>query len=151
MELKVVDQKPLKKTYYSFLAICSLITAGSTVLYFTGIGFFQFSGWAVRLKDIFLLLVVCGAAIFFFFQQAQRKKMAALTDFNERVAFFETFYRTRLWWQVFSCVLSGFLLLVTRNIIFLGFCLFDYISMLIAYPSPLIIKKELGDDDIIVS
>jgi hypothetical protein len=151
MELKVVDHKPLRRTFYNFLAICTVITAGSSLLYLSGFGLFRYSSWTIRLKDIFLLIVVCLAAVFFFYQQGQRKKLLSITNFEEKVSYYEVFYRNRLWWQVFSCVLSGFLLLVTHRIIFLGFCLFDFISMLIAYPSPSVIKKELNDDDIVFS
>lgn len=151
MELKVVDHKPLRRTFYNFLAICTVITGGSLLLYLSGFGLFRYNSWAIRLKDIFLLIVVCLAGVFFFYQQIQRKKLLSITGFEEKVSYYEVFYRNRLWWQVFSCVLSGFLLLVTHRIIFLGFCLFDFISMLIAYPSPSVIKKELNDDDIVFS
>jgi hypothetical protein len=151
MELKVVDHKPLRKSFYNFLALCTVITAGSFGLYLYGFGLFRYNSWAIRLKDIFLLIVVCLAAVFFFYQQGQRKKLLGITSFEEKISYYEIFYRNRLWWHVFSCVLSGFLLLVTHRIIFLAFCLFDFISMLIAYPSPSIIKKELEDNEIIFS
>lgn len=151
MELKVADHRPLRRSFYNFLAICTVITVGSFALYLSGFGLFRYNSWATRLKDIFLLTVVCLAAIFFFYQQGQRKKLLAITRFEEKISYYETFYRNRLWWQVFSCVLSGFLLLVTHRIIFLGFCLFDFISMLIAYPSPAVIRKEMNDEEIIFS
>lgn len=151
MELKVVDHKPLRKTFYNFLAICTVITAGSFLLYLSGFSLFRYSSWAIRLKDIFLFMVVCLAAVFFFYQQAQRKKLIRLTRFEDKVSYYEIFYRNRLWWQVLSCVLSGFLLLITHRIIFLGFCLFDLVTMIAAYPSPSVIKKELEEEDIVFS
>jgi hypothetical protein len=151
MELKVVEQKPLKRIYFNFLAICATITVGSLILFLTGFGFFQYALWAIKLKDIFLLMVICLAGMFFFYQQAQRKKLLQISSFEDRIRFYETFYRNRNWWQVFSCVISCFLLLLTHRLIFLAFCLFDLITMLIAYPSPEMIRKDLGDEEIIVN
>lgn len=151
MELKVVEQKPLKRIYYNFLAICSAIIVGSLILFLSGYGFFQYAIWATKLKDIFLLLVICLAGIFFFYQQAQRKKLVQYSNFDDKIRFYESFYRNRNWWQVFSCVISCFLLLITHRLIFLAFCLWDLVTMLIAYPSPAMIRKDLGDEEIMVN
>jgi hypothetical protein len=39
-------------------------------------------------------------------------------------------------------------LLLTARMLFIYFCLFDLLSMSVAYPSELIIKKEMKEDEL---
>lgn len=149
MDFKTVNRKPLKKIFFNFLIICLLITVGSFVLYNAGVQLFAGSDWVIRLKNAFLLGMIGIAMGFSFFQAGQKRKLQALPSVEEKIKFYEIFYRNRLWWQVLSCLVSGFLLLLTHRTIFLFFCLFDLLMMAAAFPSELIIKKELNEDELL--
>ena len=148
MDLKVINLKPLKKIYFNFLALCLLITIGSFVLYKTGFQLFRGSNWVIEMKDFLLWGMVGLAVIFTMYQVNQRRRLQALQTVDEKITFFEVYYRRRLWWLILSCIVSSFLLLLTARMIFFYFCLFDLLSMLVAYPSELIIKKELKEDEL---
>ncbi|HMK25249.1 MAG TPA: hypothetical protein VK483_04400 [Chitinophagaceae bacterium] len=148
MDLKVIKLKPLRNIYLNFLVICLLITIGSFILYKTGFQFFRGSNWVVEMKNLLLWGMVGLAVVFTMYQVNQKKKLQALLTVDEKISFFEVYYRRRLWWHVLSCVVSGFLLLLTARMIFIYFCLFDVLSMLLAYPSEFIIKKEMKEDDL---
>jgi hypothetical protein len=148
MDLKVINLKLLKKIYLNFLTICILITIGSFVFYKIGVQFFRSSSWVIEMKDLLLWGMVGLAVVFTMFQVNQRRRLQALLTVDEKISFFEAYYRKRLWWHVLSCAVSGFLLLLTVRMIFLYFCLFDLLSMFFAYPSEFIIKKEMKEDDI---
>jgi hypothetical protein len=141
MDLKVINLKPLKKIYFNFLALCLLITIGSFVLYKTGFQLFPGNNWVFEMKDFLLWGMVGLAVVFTMYQVNQRRKLQALPTVDAKISFFEVYYRHRLWWHVLSCVISGSLLLLTARMIFFYFCLFDLLSMLLAYPSEFIIKK----------
>ena len=149
MDLKVIKLKPLKNIYFNFIAICLLITMGSFVLYKTGFQFFRGSNWVVEMKNILLWGMVGIAVLVTMYQVNQRRKLQALPTVDEKITFFEVYYRYRLWWHVLSCVVSGFLLLLTARMIFFYFGLLDLLSMLLAYPSEFIIKKEMKEDDLL--
>jgi hypothetical protein len=89
------------------------------------------------------------AVVVTMWQVDQRKKLQALPSVDEKIVFFESYYRRRLWWHVLSCGVSAFLLLTTARMLFFYFGLFDLLTMFLAYPSKLIIKKEMREDDLL--
>jgi hypothetical protein len=109
MDLKVINLKPLKKIYFNFLALCLLITIGSFVLYKTGFQLFRGSNWVIEMKDFLLWGMVGLAVIYTMHQVNQRRRLQALLTVEDKITFFEVFYRRRLWWLILSCVVSGFL------------------------------------------
>src|SRR5690349_14000818 len=121
MDLKVVNLRNLKRDYTSFLVICILITVASFILYKKGELLLAASQWAYELKNGFLLGMIILALVFSFFQADKKKKLQALPTIEEKIAFYEKLYRSRLWWHVLACFTSGVLLLLTYHKYFLYF------------------------------
>ncbi len=149
MELKVVNHKAFKKIYFNFLVICLLIVGGGFVLYKNGILIFPATLWALSIKNVFLYAMVGIALVFAFYIINNKKKLRKLATFEQRLSHFEKFYTRRLWWHVISCFTTIIFLLLTWHILFFYFGLFDLLSMWGAYPSKDLLKKELGEEDII--
>lgn len=149
MDLKVINLKNLKRHYLNFLCLCLLIVAGSIALFDSGIQLFPGNVRVIQLKNILLGGMVAVAIGFSAYEAVQRKKLRALPSVAEKIVFYETFYRNRLWWYVFSCILSGFLLLLTWRAVFFYFCLFDLLLMLVAWPAPFRIKNEMREQELL--
>lgn len=149
MELKVVNHKAFKKIYFNFLIICLLIVGGGFLLYKSSIRIFPDTLWALSLKNVFLYAIVGIALVFAFYIINNKQKLRKLATFEERLSHFEKFYTRRLWWHVASCFTTIIFLLLTWHILFFYFGLFDLLSMLGAFPSKDLLKKELGEEDLI--
>ena len=149
MDLKIINQKQLKRIYINFLVICLLITGGSYILFQSGFRFFEGSDWVNEMTNILLYCMIGIVIVFTYFQMSQRKKLRVLPTIEEKIIFYEKFYRYRLWWHVLACFVSAFLLLLTGRNIFFYIGLFDLLEMLLSYPSQLIIKKEMKEDELI--
>lgn len=149
MELNVVNHKAIKKNYFNFLVICLLIVGGGFVLYKNNILVFPVTLWALSLKNVFLYAIVGIALVFAFYIINRKQKLRKLASFEQKLAYFEKFYTRRLWWHVISCFTTTIFLLLTWHILFFYFGLFDLLSMLGAFPSKDLLKKELADEDII--
>lgn len=149
MELKVVEHKTFTKTYLTFLLLCCLAIGGSYLLASRGFRLFPGSAWVTDLKSI-LLYVMIGIAVFVsVYQRKQQQKLRSFDTFEEKIVFFERFFRTTLWWHVLSCATSGFLLVLTGRKIFFYFGLFDLLMMLLSYPAKAILRRLLNEDELI--
>lgn len=149
MDLKIVNHKTFKKAYFNFFTICALVVSGSFILYKARINIFPFFISALSLQNILLYALVGAALIFAFFVLNNRSRLRKMQTFEAKIEHYEKFFTRRLWWHVISCLTSAIFLLLTWHILFFYFGLFDILSMLSAYPSKEILKRELDEEDII--
>ncbi len=151
MDLKIVKHKTFKRIYLNFLLICILIITGGLVSYKTNFSIFPLTLWALSLKNVFLYTLVGLALVFAFYIISSKQKLRKLETFEEKITHFEKYYARRLWWHVASCLTTIIFLQLTWHVLFLYFGLFDLLSMLSAYPSKEILKRELDEEDLIFS
>jgi len=104
---------------------------------------------ALSIKNILLYALVGAALIFAFYVMNNKSRLRKLQTFEEKILLYEKFFTRRLWWHVISCLTSAIFLQLTWHILFFYFGLFDILSMLSAYPSREIIKKDLNEEDIL--
>ena len=149
MDLKVFNLKNLKRTYFSFLSLCVIVVGVSFVLYKMGVQVFPLSPLIIKLKNVLLFGMIGVAFVFSMYEASQRGKLQALPTVDEKIIFYENFYFKRLWWYVLACAVSGFLLLLTFRLLFISFCLFDLMMMLIAWPTEFKLKQEMKEDELI--
>ena len=151
MELKIVPYKNFKKIYFNFLVICVLIIAAGFVMYKKHLALLPGFLAAYSLTNVLIYAIVGAAliAVFYLLNNNNRNKLKKLATFDDRISFYSRFYTRRLWWHVISCLTSVLFLQLTWHYIFIYFGLFDLLSMLSAFPSREILKKDLGEDDLI--
>jgi membrane protein implicated in regulation of membrane protease activity len=150
MELKAMDIAPYKKAYIGVLFICILSVTASFLIVWQGYAILANIPETKTVKDIIMYSMIGVAAIFSSYQRKQKQKLATLTDFDEKISFYQKIYNTRLWWHVISCVISAFLLFLTARKFFLYLAIFDLVLMLLAFPNKMLFKKELNEEDLIV-
>jgi hypothetical protein len=83
------------------------------------------------------------------YQKNQLRKLKAIEDFDEKLIQHERFYKTRIMWFLFTCLISCFLFVLTGRYLFFYFSLFDLLVSFGGFPRKEIIKKELDKEDII--
>lgn len=149
MDLKIINHKTYKKAYFNFFTICVLVVSGSFILYKARINVFPVFISALSFQNILLYSLIGAALIFAFFVLNNRSRLRKMQTFDEKMEHYEKFFTRRLWWHVISCLTSAIFLLLTWHILFFYFGLFDILSMLSAYPSKEILKRELDEDDIL--
>ena len=149
MELKIVPHKTFKKIFINFLVICVLIIAAGFVLYKKHIPLLPDFLGAYSFANVLIYALVGLVLIFTFYVINNKKKLRKLVNFDEKIAFYVRFYTRRLWWHVISCLTSVLFLQLTWHYIFIYFGLFDLLSMLSAFPSKEILKKDLAEEDLI--
>ncbi len=149
MELKIVRHKTFKRIFINFLVICLIVNITSFILFKARINVFPFIWVALGVRNVLLYALVGVALIFAFYIISNKQKLRRLQTFDEKIRHFEKYYTRRLWWHVISCLTSAIFLQLTWHIIFFYFSLFDLLSLLSAYPSREILKKELDEEDLI--
>jgi len=150
MELKAMDIAPYKKAYTGVLIICILSVAVSFFIVRQGFAILANVPATKTLKDIIMYSMIGAAAIFSFYQQKQKQRLLSFTDFDEKLAFYQKIFHSRLWWYALSCIVSAFLLFLTARKFFLYLAIFDLVVMLLAFPNKTLFKKELNEEDLII-
>jgi hypothetical protein len=151
MELKIVQHKTFKKIFVNFLVICMIIIAAGFILYKKRIALIPAYLGAFSLSNVFIYAAIGLLLVFAFYaiNNNNKQKLKKLDSFDKKISFYERFYTRRLWWHVISCLTSVIFLQLTFHYIFFYFGLFDLLSMLSAYPSKEVLKKELDEEDLI--
>jgi len=150
MEFYSVDAKPFKRIYFQsiaynvvgILAAFTLVRNGFFILPRT----FTSEGIVWGLIGLFIVLNM---------QHTRRVKskmaeMSILEDFESKVQAYEKIFRFRTMWFLFACLLSCMLFVITSRTTFLYWSIIDLIFLLPLYPGLTFLKKELGNDDIIL-
>jgi hypothetical protein len=150
MELKAMDIAPYKKAYTGVLFICILSVAASFFIVKRGYAILANIPETKTVKDVVMYSMIGAAALFSYYQQKQRQKLVSITDFDQKLVYYQKIFRSRLWWHTLSCTISAFLLFLTARKIFFYFAAFDLLLMLLTFPNKTFIKKELNEEDLII-
>jgi hypothetical protein len=150
MVLKAIDLAPYKKSHAGVLIICALSVVSGLLIVKQGYAILANVPETKIVKDVIMFGMIGIASAFSFYQQKLKQKLLNLTDFDDKLIIYKKIFRSGLWWYALSCSVSVFLLFLTARKIFLYFCLFDLLFMLITFPSKAFFKKEFNDEDLIV-
>lgn len=148
MDLKIVPHKTFKKIFFNFLVVCVLVIATGYFLYRKRISLFPNFLGAYTSTNVLIYALVGVMLIFGFYVINNKKRLKSLQRFEDKIAFYEKFYTRRLWWHVVSCLTSVFFLQLTFHYIFVYFGLFDLLSMISAFPSKELLKKDLDESEL---
>lgn len=149
MDLKIVPHRTFKKIFFNFLVVCILLVAAGYFLYKQRISLFPSYLGAYTSTNVLIYALVGIMLVFGFYFINNKKKLRSLQNFEEKITFYEKLYTRRLWWHVISCLTSVFFLQLTFHYIFIYFGLFDLLSLLSAFPSRELLKKDLDESELI--
>jgi hypothetical protein len=97
-----------------------------------------------------LLAAVVLSGFYGSYHRKQLNRLQDLPSFEEKVEAYEKLYRLRMRWFVGSCMLSCFLAVLTARPVFTYLAFFDALICLPYYPTALLFRKELRNDEIIL-
>lgn len=150
MDLYSINTKNFKRTFIlvqvaSALAIiASYFTVKSGVFVVPAIGISRTITLPLLLL-MFILAMWSGRKL--------RKRIAAMSlieDFELKVQEYEKVYRSRLQWNLISCLILCFLFVLTTRNFFFYFSILQALLILPFYPSATLFKRELRNNEIIL-
>ena len=150
MNLYSIDSKKFKSIFYQ-IQISNIIALIVTFILLKQ-GVYLLAGFdpGKKLTIPILGLMVVLAFVFATNQRKQLSRIVSIEDFDTRVAEYEKFYKFRMLWYLVSCFVSCGLVLLTGRYVFLIYGVFDILVALPFYPSLLMFKKELQNEEIIL-
>lgn len=149
MEFFTIEIKKYKNFFFSILIIEIAVAIASYIL--VSNGFYILAGFdpGKKFTSPILLALVVLAVAHAQFQKKKLSKLQQVTDFELRLAEYEKFYRFRLYWFLFSALVSCMLVLLTGRTLFMYFAVFDILVSLPYFPNKFLFKKELQNEEIV--
>ena len=148
MDLYNVELKPFKSKFFPISLITLLAVITTFALLTKGVYLLaNFDPGKKLTWPIFGVMIILAGI----HSQQQKKKLSKLweiEDFTHRVSEYQKLYGFRLLWFLFSCLLSCGLAILTGRQLFAYFGAFDLVMVLFHYPSLMLFKRELKNDEI---
>lgn len=126
---------------------------GIIVSYFLasrGLFFISVVGWGKQVTLPLLLVMFISAM---WFTRKLRKRINAMheiEDFEQKVQEYEKIYRARLQWNLLSCLILCLLFVLTGRFFFFYFSIFQVLFVIPLYPSAILFRRELKNEEVIL-
>ena len=149
MDLYTIDVKRYKAIFFQTLIANVLAIIGTYFLVRNGV--YILSGFDPDKKlttPVFIILFIISIVN----SKKLKKKLEEIStigDFEMRVSEYEKFYKTRTLWIIFFCFVSCLLCILTARYLNLYLAIYFVIVSIPYYPSLLVFKHELKNDEII--
>lgn len=150
MDLYTINIKKYKVSFFQTQVINVIAVIGSYLLVQNDLYILSGLVTGQNLTNPILIAMVLLAVVHSQYQKNRLKKLHAISDFDARVEEYETFYKIRMLWYLFSCIISCFLAVLTNRNVFLFFACFDILISLPFYPGLRLFKRELKNDEIML-
>ncbi len=148
-DLYAVDFKKYKIIFYACLAINIACTAFSFFLTANGFRLLNNFYADTKLTLSILSFMVVFAFLHSAFTKNQFHKLSLIENFEDREMAYEKLYRLRVFWFLFSGLVSCGLALLSGRTLFCYYAMFDIVISLNYYPNLSLFKKELNNKEII--
>ena len=102
-----------------------------------------------ELRNIFIIVLIGLTLIASWWKRNYKKKLGSTRTFSGKLSYYKRIFLSRLWWNLFSAAAASFLLVLTGRFIFLYFAVFEVLITALSYPFELVIKSDLGREDIL--
>lgn len=149
MEFLSLNLRTFKKVFFQCLTINILIIAASYTSMILGLPYLLPVHLTRNFTSFFLIIMIIPAVVY---TQRLKKDLAGLdeiTDFEEKAMRYEKIYKNRLYWFLFSCIISCVLYVLSSRSIFLFYAVFDLAITFPYYPNKAVFQRELKSDEII--
>lgn len=148
MSLFAIDVKHFKTIFIQSQTINAIAIITGFLLVNNGFYILSQFDPSRKLTTPILLVMV---ALSFWHGSVQKKRLAKINTiegFDEKVNDYKKYYKARMLWLTFSCIVSIFLYVLTARNFFLYFAIFDLVVSFIYYPKLFFFQKELQNEDI---
>lgn len=150
MDLYSVNTKNFKRAFVlvaigSVMAILASFFIGKSGIFFAPV-----MGFSRKITFPVLLLMFIAAM---WYGRVLRKRITAMgdiQDFELKVQEYQSIYRSRLQWNLISCLILCILFVLTGRNFFFYFSIFQFLLILPFFPNAALFKRELKNDDIIL-
>ena len=149
LEIYTVDSKKYKSVFYICLITNIVCTGLSFLLAANGFRLLNHFYPDTRLTLSILFVMVVFAFLHSSFTRSRLRKLLLIEDFDERADAYEKLYRLRVFWFLFSGLVSCGLALLSGRTLFCYYAMFDIVISLNYYPNLALFKKELNNEEII--
>lgn len=147
--VKIIQLKPYRTIYFTFLVISVVFTVLSYLLVSSGFYLHWEQQQSVLYKNIFVYTLIGLAILFTSYLSKQRKKIQAIEEYDVKISLHLEMYKHRILWGFANCTLACILYPIIAHSAFLYFAIFDIIfSLLMMFPNKIMFRKELNDDEI---
>lgn len=99
---------------------------------------------------IALSVMVGLALIHTLYGKRKLRKIDEIEEFEKKVDEYENLYKYRMFWFLFSCLIACILGILSGRVIFFYFGIVDVIIAMPYYPTLLLFRKELKNEDIVL-
>ena len=151
MDLYPIDVKKYKVVFFPIQVFNILAIISSYLLVDNGVYIFHGLNYGRGLTMPVLFVMVVLALWHSQYQRNELRKILTFSDFDERLAGYERYYRFQMFWFFFSCLISCFLCILTNRFLFLCFACFDVFVSLQLFPTLRRFRRDLQNDEIFFS
>lgn len=149
LDLFTIDNKKYKSVFYLYFTINIVCTGVSFLIAANGFWLLHSFYPDTRLTLSILFVMVIFAFIHSSFTRNKLRKLLLIEDFEKREKAYESLYRLRVFWFLFSSLVSCILAVLSGRTLFCYYAMFDIVISLNYYPSLSLFRKELNNNDII--
>lgn len=150
MDIYTLNSRPYRRIFFSIISINLLLIIGSYLAIrsgFNGLAALLGTGFAMPLLGAMIVLAIVHTV----YQRQQLSRLDRYEDFEEKLTRYESIYRIRMLWYLFSCLVSCILYLIFERKLFLLFAILDLVTALPFYPAIALFRKELKKDEILIT
>lgn len=149
MDKLTIDLSAFRKKFILFFLLVCLIVITSYLLVLNEYTILENPEDATELRNIFIIVLIGLTLVSSWWKRNQKKKLGSTRTFSGKHSYYKIIYLSRLWWNLFSASAASFLFVLTGRSIFLYFAIFEVLVTVLSYPFELVIKKDLGREDIV--
>ena len=149
MDKLTINLSAFRKKFILFFLLVCLVVIGGYLLVLNGYTILKSPEDTTELRNIFIIALIGLALVASWWKRNQKKKLVSTRTFSGKLSYYKRIYLSRLWWNLFSASAASFLFVLTGRFIFLYFALFEVLITALSYPFELVIKSDLGREDIV--
>ncbi len=149
MDKLTIDLSAFRKKFILFFLLVCLVVITSYLLVLNEYTILENPEDATELRNIFIIVLIGLTLVSSWWKRNQKKKLGSTRTFSGKLSYYKIIYLSRLWWNLFSASAASFLFVLTGRSIFLYFAIFEVLVTVLSYPFELVIKKDLGREDIV--
>jgi hypothetical protein len=151
MDLFVVNARPFRVKFYQTVSLILLSVAGGFLVIMLRWVYPlpAFSGKSISLP--FLLLLVVASLFYSWHRKEQLEQVIDQENFEVQISRYKKLYQTTMGWHLFSALASCLFALLSYRTNFLLYGLIDLVIMLQFYPGQRLFRRELRNEEIVVS
>ena len=149
MDKLTINLSAFRKKFILFFLLVCFVVIGGYLLVLNGYTILESPEDTTELRNIFIIVLIGLTLIASWWKRNHKKKLGSTRTFSGKLSYYKRIFLSRLWWNLFSAAAASFLLVLTGRFIFLYFAVFEVLITALSYPFELVIKSDLGREDIL--